>query len=164
MRAPAETAVPARGHARLALCPVSFATAAEFVAAHHRHLAPPVGHKFSIGAESGGAVVGVIMVGRPIARRFDDGRTLEVCRTATDGTPNVASMLLGAAWRAARALGYTRLITYTRADEPGSSLRAAGCRIVAHRSPRTGWDCRARPRQDRGTTNVARTLWEAGTS
>ena len=35
-------------------------------------------------------------------------------------------MLYGAAWRAAKALGYKKIYTYTRQSENGSSLRAAG--------------------------------------
>lgn len=100
------------------------------------------------------------MIGRPVARHFDDGWTLEVNRTCTDGTPNVNSMLYGAAWRATKALGYRRLITYTRSDETGSSLKAAGYRIVAQRSPRKGWHRPARPRNDKTEYGIQRTLWE----
>ncbi len=64
--------------------------------------------------------------GRPVARAFDDGLTLEVNRTCTDGTRNANSMLYGAVWRAARAMGYARCITYTQHDESGASLKAAG--------------------------------------
>lgn len=144
------------------LCPVSFEDACEFVRRFHRHHKPPVGHKFSIGVEDGGVLVGVVMVGRPVARMYDDGTTLEVNRSCTDGHPNGNSMLYGAAWRAAKALGYRRLITYTLASESGSSLRASGWRVVAERSPRPGWSVPSRPRAD-GSTNhgVQRTLWEA---
>lgn len=103
------------------------------------------------------------MVGRPVARHFDDGMTLEVNRTATDGTPNANSMLYGAAWRAAKALGYCRLITYTMEGESGSSMRAAGWRVVASRPARVGWTRPSRPREDRGVDGIARTLWEAAT-
>ena len=144
------------------LCPVTFADACAFVAEHHRHHAPPQGHKFSIGAESDGALVGVIMVGRPVARLFDDGLTLEATRSCTTGAANVNSMLYGAAWRAAKALGYRRLITYTLASESGASLRAAGYRVVAERRPRSGWSVPSRPRADTSTTHgIQRTLWEA---
>ncbi len=77
----------------LRLVPVSFADACAFVAAHHRHHQPPVGHKFSVGVAVGDVLVGVAMVGRPVARHFDDGLTLEVNRTATDGTANANSKL-----------------------------------------------------------------------
>lgn len=145
----------------LRLCPVTFADACDFVAIHHRHHTPPVGQKFSIGVAMGDRIVGVIFVGRPVARTLDDGTTLEVTRSATDGTRNTNSMLYAAAWRAARALGYTRLVTYTQAGESGASLRGAGLRVVAARNPRNGWDTPSRPRIDRATLQIERTLWEA---
>ena len=150
--------------AQLELCPVSFADACAFVAKYHRHNKPPVGHKFSIGVESEGKVVGVAMIGRPVARMSDDGVTLEVNRTATDGTPHVNSMLYGAAWRAAKAMGYRRLITYTQHDETGTSLRAAGFRVIAQRPARPGWDRPSRPRAEDESGFVQRTLWEVSLS
>lgn len=110
----------------LEIRPCDFQTAQYFVAEHHRHNKPPVGHKFSISCYDGDRLCGVVMVGRPVGRYFDNGLTLEVNRCCTDGTRNACSMLYGAAWRAAKALGYKRLVTYTRASEPGGSLRAAG--------------------------------------
>jgi len=81
----------------------------------------------------------VAVTGRPVARGFDDGLTLEVLRVASDGAHNANSLLYGASARAAFALGYRRLITYTQADEPGSSLRAAGWKVIARRPVRSGW-------------------------
>lgn len=145
----------------LHIVPVTFTQACEFVAEWHRHHAPPVGHKFSLGVGDGHLLVGVAIVGRPVARHFDDGQTLEVTRTATDGTPHANSMLYGAAWRAAKALGYRRLITYTQDGESGTSLRAAGWHVVAERPAKPGWSRPSRPRQLRGTEHVQRYLWEA---
>jgi hypothetical protein len=145
----------------LHLVPVSFADACRFVDSHHRHHRAPVGMKFSVGVATDDRVLrGVAIVGRPVARSYDDGVTLEVLRTATDATLNANSCLYGAAWRAAKALGYTRLITYTQAGETGASLRAAGYRVVAQRRARPGWNTPSRPRQPRGTENVPRMLWE----
>lgn len=144
----------------LHLVPVSFDDACVFVAEWHRHHAPPVGHKFSVGVASDRTLVGVIITGRPVARSLDNGQTLEVTRCATDSTPNAASMLYAAAWRAATALGYRRLITYTQAGEGGGSLRAAGYRVVAERPARAGWDTPSRPRTPTGTEHVQRYLWE----
>lgn len=146
---------------RLVVVPVSFADACQFVSDWHRHHAPPVGHKFSIGVGDGELLRGVAIVGRPVARHLDNGQTLEVIRTATDGTEHVNSMLYGAAWRASKALGYRRLVTYTQAGEGGASLRAAGWRVVAERPARPGWNMPSRPRGLRGTENVQRFLWEA---
>ena len=151
-----------RGGVILHLVPVAFADACGFVKMWHRHHEPPVGHKFSVGvADEAGVLRGVAIVGRPVARMYDDGLTLEVNRTATDGTPNANSMLYGAAWRAARSLGYGRLVTYTQAGESGASLRAVGWRVIAERPARAGWDVPSRPRDGHGVDGIPRTLWEA---
>lgn len=149
----------------LTVIPLSLRAAAEFVRDHHRHNAPPAGHKFSIGVvDETGALRGVAMVGRPVARHFDDGLTVEVNRTCTDGFPNANSALYGAAWRAARAMGYRRMVTYTQAEETGASLRAAGALHVAALPPRKGWADSSVAlkalRDPVGTGGVARTLWE----
>jgi len=148
----------------LQITTVRFRKACDFVTAWHRHHRPPVGHVFSLGVSCDGVLVGVAIVGHPVARRLDDRQTLEVTRTATDGTSNANSMLYGAAWRAAKALGYIRLITYTQDGESGASLRAAGYRVVAERPARPGWDRPSRPRTPTGTENIQRTLWEAGSA
>lgn len=142
------------------LVPVSFADACAFVAAWHRHHEPPVGHKFSLGVAVDQVLVGVAIVGRPVARNFDDGRTLEVTRCTTDSTPNAGSMLYAACWRVSKALGYRRLVTYTQAGESGATLRAAGWSVIAERPARPGWNRPSRPRESRGTENVQRYLWE----
>ena len=92
-------------------------------------------------------VCGVAIVGRPIARNFDNGWTAEVNRTCTNGHKNANSMLYGAAWRAAKAIGYKRLITYTLKDEPGTSLIAAGWRLVGECGGGS-WSRKNRPRVD----------------
>lgn len=142
--------------------PVTFRDACAFIEAWHRHNASPRGDVFRIGvADDDDRLVGVVMVGRPVSRMLQaDGLTLEVTRTCTDGTRNVNSMLYGAAWRAARALGWRRLVTYTQAGESGGSLRAAGWRTVAELSPRRGWDVPSRPRDNGSYLSAARTLWE----
>lgn len=110
----------------LALKPVSLREANEYVRQNHRHHKPVVGHKFSIGCESNGVLVGVVIAGRPVSRYLDDGRTLEITRCCTNGERNACSMLYGAAARAAAAMGYDRVITYTLCTENGASLRASG--------------------------------------
>lgn len=106
-----------------------------------------------------GRIAGVAVVGRPVARRLDDGRTAEVTRTCTDGTPNANSKLYAACARAARAMGYQRLITYTQNGESGVSLRAAGFRPVVHLPPHQGWDRPSRHRPHRSQP-TGRTRWE----
>jgi hypothetical protein len=145
----------------LQLQPIDFDEAATFIANHHRHHLPPVGWKFGVGCNDGEKVVGVLTVGRPVARMLDNGLTLEVTRCCTDGTKRAASMLYGAAWRAAKALGYRRLVTYTLRSESGVSLRAAGYRVVYETRDRpAGWDTPGRPRVPKAPIE-AKTLWEA---
>ena len=110
----------------LTLIPVSLKEANAFVAAHHRHHKPVTGHKFSIGCECDGRLVGVVIAGRPVNRYLDNGLTLEVTRLCTTGEKNVCSMLYAAAARAAKAMGYRKIITYTLDTEDGVSIRAAG--------------------------------------
>jgi hypothetical protein len=142
----------------MTLVPLPLDEANAFVRQHHRHHPPVIGHKFSLGASVDGTVVGVAIVGRPVARGADDGMTLEVTRVATDGTRNACSFLYGAAWRACRALGYRKLITYTLAEEGGGSLRAAGWRVVGEVTGRS-WSCVSRPRVDKHPTQ-AKLRWE----
>jgi len=110
----------------LTLIPVSLAQANEFVRQHHRHHKPVAGHKFSIGCAENGRLCAVAIVGRPVSRYLDDGFTLEVNRLCSDGTKNACSILYAAAARAARAMGYHKIVTYTLDTESGASLRAAG--------------------------------------
>ena len=110
----------------LTLTPISLKDANAFVAQHHRHHKPVTGHKFSIGCSQDGQLVGVAIMGRPVSRYLDDGLTLEVNRLCTTGEKNACSMLYAAAARAAKAMGYRKIITYTLDTEPGTSLRAAG--------------------------------------
>ncbi|MBB3004431.1 hypothetical protein FHX57_006813 [Paraburkholderia tropica] len=154
----------------LVIVPIDLAEANAFVSVHHRHHKPVIGHKFSIAAADPGfwlidtrapIVRGIAIVGRPVARGNDDGWTLEVNRCCTDGTRNACSMLYGAAWRAAKAMGYARLITYTLPAEGGASLRAAGWKLIGQRGG-GNWNTPARPRVD--TDELLRgqkSLWSA---
>lgn len=145
----------------LRLVPLSLAQANEHVSAWHRHNAPVPGHKFCIGAADEQDVLrAVAIVGRPVARNYDDGLTLEVNRVATDGTRNANSMLYGASARAAFALGYRRLITYTQSDEGGASLRAVGWKVIAERPATPGWSRPSRPRDNQNYRSTQRQLWE----
>lgn len=132
----------------LELRPMDLTPAKRYVAEHHRHNLPPVGWKFGVAAYVGDELVGVGMAGRPIGRGLEDGYTLEIIRTCTDGYPNACSMLYGALARAGKALGYRRCYTYTLASESGASLRAAGFERDAELPARSGWDCDSRPRYE----------------
>lgn len=116
--------------APLEIVPMTLREANAYVEQHHRHHGPVPGQKYSIGLSDGEKIVGVAIVGRPVSRHLDDGWTLEVNRLCTDGTKNACSMLYAAAWRAARAMGYKRLVTYILESENGASLRAAGWKCV----------------------------------
>lgn len=143
----------------LTLQPITFVEACAFITRHHRHRRPPQGRKFGIAVNDGEKVVAVVTVGRPVSRMLDNGSTLEMTRCCTDGTKNAASMLYGAAWRAAKALGYTRLITYTLRDEPGTSLTAAGFQARYQTRENANWNRANRGRTDKHPLQ-AKTLWE----
>jgi hypothetical protein len=144
----------------LTLVPISLDEANAFVAKHHRHHRPVPGAKFCVGvADAAGHICGVAIVGRPVARMVDDGWTLEINRTCTDGTRNANSMLYGAARRASWALGYKKLITYTLAEEGGASLRAAGFRNIGEAGGGP-WSRENRPRVDTHPLQ-SKLKWEA---
>jgi hypothetical protein len=144
---------------RLSLQPITQKEANAFIRQHHRHHLPSQGWKFGIGVANGETLVGVVTVGRPVARMLDNGWTLEVTRCCTDGTKHAASMLYGAAWRAVKAMGYRRLITYTLVEEAGTSLKAAGWKDL-YISPGGTWSRPSRPEIDKHPLGQKR-LWEA---
>lgn len=110
----------------LTVIPMELKDANAYVALFHRHHKPVVGHRFSIGCVQDGTVVGVAICGRPVARLAGHPRdVMEVTRLCTDGTPNACSVLYGAAARAAQAMGYQSIQTYTLPSEGGASLRAS---------------------------------------
>jgi hypothetical protein len=152
----------------LEIRPISFRDASAFVERLHRHNKPPRGCKFCVGAWFDDALVGVAQCGRPVARAFDDGRTLEINRTCTDGTRNANSILYGASRGVAKAMGYRRVITYTQADESGASLKASGFVLVKKLEPRgnwaqssgAAWNERAGRSAEVSKGGVERVLWE----
>lgn len=110
----------------LRLVPINLKDANEFVFTYHRHHKPCTGQKFSVSVrDEFGLIHGVAICSRPVSRYLDDGFTLEVSRCCTDGTRNACSMLYAACVRAAAALGYDRVITYTLDTEDGASLKAS---------------------------------------
>ncbi len=145
--------------ALLELTPITFREASAYVAKHHRNHKPPRGTKFCIAVSDDSGIRGVAMVGRPVSRFEDNGWTLEVNRVATDGCRNACSMLYGAAWRAAKAMGYKRLITYTLPEEGGASLRASGWRLLGEAGG-GNWNTKSRPRVD-SSHQQRKFKWEA---
>lgn len=136
---------------RIHVVPIFQDEAFAFISQHHRHHKKPVGSIFQIGLSDGDKIVGVVVVGRPVARRLQDGFTAEVTRLCTDGTPNACSMLYSAAWRAAKAIGYRKLITYILQSESGVSLKASGWKLVGEAGGGS-WSVPARPRVDKHPT------------
>ena len=136
--------------------PLDIAEANAFIASFHRHNKPVVGAKFAMGASIDGLLVGVATVGRPIARKLDDGLTAEVTRVcvlddAPKGTP---SFLYSRCWRAWSAMGGQRMLTYTLATESGASLRGAGWRVIGQ-TP--GW------KEGKGWTTRPGLEWQPAT-
>lgn len=148
---------------QLFLVPITLKEANAFIAENHRHHGPVTGciccvavAKFNGEWEN---VCGVVIVGRPVARRLQDSWTAEVtrCCVATNHR-HAASKLYSAAWRACRALGYRRLITYTLATEHGTSLRAAGWKLIGEAGGGS-WNRHERPRVDTHPIQV-KLRWE----
>lgn len=131
------------------------------VAELHRHHKPVVGHRFSIGCFDGDKLVGAAIVGRPVARMLNDGYTAEVNRLVTNGHANACSMLYGACWRAWKAMGGRRIITYILDSEPGTSLTASGWELTGTTAARKGgWGRDARPRERAPHDDEAKQRWE----
>lgn len=130
----------------LRAAPVTQKEANAFVETLHRHHPPARGDIYRVGAMYDDELVGVVQVGRPVARALDDGHTCEVIRLCTDGTKDVCSFLYARAARIAREMGYRKIVTYILASEPGTSLKAAGWN--AEKKVRgKKWSCPSRPRE-----------------
>ena len=146
------------------IIPLTWRAACAFNDVAHRHHKAPRGGKWAIGiVDDEGKLRGVALCGRPVSRVLDDGVTIEVNRTATDGYRNANSALYGACWRIATAMGYQRIVTYNQAGETGASLKAANFRLVRELQPRRGWAESSvslkHLRDPAGAGGVARNLW-----
>lgn len=130
----------------LEIRPITLRAANAYVAQHHRHNLPTNGHKWSLAVYDGDRLCGVAIAGQPIARKLDDGLTIEIRRVCTDGTRNACSILYGACAKTAKAMGYKRVITYTLISEPGTSLRASGFTDCGEAGGGT-WNMPSRPRE-----------------
>lgn len=146
------------------LRPITLRAANAFVAEHHRHNKPARGHKFSIAAYVGAKLVGVAIVGRPVARELDDGWTAEILRVCVpeDAPRNACSFLYASARRAWRTMGGQKVITYNLQEESGASLRGAGFTCVAKLPGRKGkaWNNRD-GRANQEVVRQAKFRWEA---
>lgn len=147
----------------LEVVPVAQAVAKRFVRDHHRHCPPPAGWRYGAAVTNGSQMIGVVMVGRPVARKLDHTKIVEVNRLCirediADGLGwNACSLLYGWSARQAKAKGFEKIVTYTRVDEPGTTLIASGWAkdgVVKGRS----WNCPSRSRQD-GKNVVDKQRW-----
>lgn len=142
------------------IIPLNLRTANEFVQAHHRHNDATSGHKFSIGLEQNGVLVGAGIAGRPIARHLDDGRTIELRRVCVkEGLPNGCSMLLARLKRISQLMGYERIVTYTLQRESGASLRAVGAKCTAS-CPPSRWQRAGRKGRHQPVYDELKHRWE----
>lgn len=151
--------------------PITFRAACSFIADHHRHNKPPAGHRFSIALFDVcdlfdvDEVIGVVVVGRPVARHLDDGVTAEVTRLCVvdRAQKGACSMLYRAAWRAWKEMGGQKMVTYTLQSESGASLRGAGWIQDAKLSGATGaaWTNRV-GREDQAVVRQAKYRWSVG--
>lgn len=130
----------------LRIRPCELKAANAFVAEHHRHHKPVVGHRFSLSLWDGDRLCAVAIVGRPVARFTDSSKVLEVTRLCSDGTKNSCSALYAAAARVGKELGYERIQTFVLDTEPAVTLRAAGWTLVGT-SPGGQWKHTAGPRR-----------------
>lgn len=125
------------------IVPTTLRIANDFVATYHRHSARTArnGGKFAIGCAAGDLLVGIAIVGNPVSATLMDGYTAEVLRVCTSplAPRDVSSRLYGACWQAWRAMGGTRLITYTLQHEGGASLRASNFRVVGEVKGHNRW-------------------------
>ena len=141
------------------IVPVTLKEARRWVNRVHRHHKAPQGGLFAVGWAVDEVIRAVAIVGRPVARHLDDGWTCEVTRVASDGAANACSALYAACWRAVRAMGYRRLVTYTLRHEPGTTLRAAGWKCVGEAGG-GNWNKPGRPRMDSEHPEL-KLRWEA---
>lgn len=136
---------------RLTITPITQRKAKEYIQKYHRHHKPPVGSVFQIGVSKDDKLVGVAMVGRPVARMLDNGLTLEVNRVCTTGVKNACSKLYGSCVRIAKELGYRKIVTYILNTETGVSLRASGW-TKSIESKGGSWNRNSRGRVDKHPT------------
>ena len=136
--------------------------ARDFVRQHHRHCPPPAGWKFGASLYNGRERIGVVMVGRPVARKLDHTRVVEVNRLCIRDDIerelwNGCSKLYAWASQQARKRKFARIVTYTLIREDGTSLRAAGW--VPEAITKGGsWHRRGRARVDK-TSTEAKVRW-----
>ena len=148
---------------KLIAVPMTLREAREFISNFHRHNKAPNGGMFALGVSDGEKLIGVAMMGRPVARMLDNGETLEVtrCCVLDDAPKGTCSFLYARCWQAARALGWRKLITYTLQSESGASMRGAGWKCIAELKPNNPGGWQTRPgREWQAVVGQAKFRWE----
>ena len=143
--------------------PLNITEANQFVLSFHRHNKPTVGGKFALGVAFDSELVGVAIVGRPICRHLDKDGTAEVLRTCTNNKApkGAVSKLYAACWRAWRAMGGQKIITYTLKSESGASLRGAGWAVVYEsKTNNNPWNSKTRQREWQPVFGQLKLRWE----
>ena len=142
--------------------PISIKEANEFILNFHRHNNPVKNCRFAIGAGFEGKLVGVAVIGNPVARLMNDGFTMEVLRVCTkeDSPKNTCSFLYGRSWRVWQQMGGLRMITYTLQSESGSSLKGSGWTIRGETKPSSGWSRKDRDRKWQPIYGQMKFRWE----
>ena len=138
---------------KLQVKPIKQSDAKDFIQQHHRHNKPPVGWRFGAGIWNWETLIGVVMVGRPVARKLDHHSTVEVNRLCIDTnidpelSAHACSQLYGWSAREAKKRGFEKIITYTLQTESGVSLKAAGW-LNEGSAGGGSWNVKSRPRID----------------
>lgn len=131
--------------------------AKRFIQEHHRHNKPPVGWRYGAGIWNWETLIGVVMVGRPVARKINHHEIVEVNRLCInpyvdkDLSVHACSQLYGWSAREAKKRGFKKIITYTLQSESGVSLKAAGWNNEGLAGGGS-WNTVSRPRIDHAPT------------
>jgi hypothetical protein len=128
--------------------PITLKDANEFVTKFHRHNKKVVGHKFSIGLEKDGKLIGVAIAGRPVARLLDNGKNIEILRVCVlEGNKGACSKMYAQMKRICQLMGYKKIFTYTLHTESQSSLKAIGAIPEATNVGGRSWSSSKRKRE-----------------
>jgi hypothetical protein len=145
------------------IVPLKLREANDFVEQWHRHSARTSndGGKFAIGLDHEGSLVGVAIVGRPIARLLQVEGAAELLRlcTSPDAPKGSGSKLYARAKRIWQLMGGTKLLTYTLARESGSSMLGAGLGGKSMTAEIGQWSVPSRPRRHRDIADEPKLRW-----
>ena len=148
-------------HKRLVMIAIERDVAKKFIEKNHSHLHTPSTWICHVAVADSGRLCCVAVLNRPCARLLCDGKTAEVGRVASDGTPHAASKALSAITRVAALLGFGRIVSYTLLGEAGTTYVSCGyvaTAVSAGGKWARGGETRTRESQQLG----AKVRWEFG--